>query len=620
MSIFNFLSRWNRKRLDRRKFARQCKETPSYEAWLRQHATLTKEKLEKLQSSLGQLGPRISVVIPTYNPRIEHLEAAVQSVLRQIHQNLEVCIADDASTDPEVQRCIVRLAAKDSRIRYVFRRQNGHISEASNSALALATGDYVALMDQDDLLPEYALAAVAAAVRRWPDAGLIYSDEDKVDETGRRFQPHFKPDWNLTLLRSQNYICHLAVFKRDLIEQLGGFRVGYEGSQDHDLLLRCAEQLRGDQIVHIPLILYHWRVHEGSTAQTLDTKPYALTSGCKAVQSHVDRLGLRAVVSNDGLFYRARYELPVPPPKVSILLLTRDRPELLKKCVSSVLAQTSYPNFEMVIIDNGTIDVEALAILAEFALDPRVRVIRDPSDFNYSKLNNEAARHASGEYFCLMNNDIEILHPDWLHEMVAVVSQSGVGVVGSRLYYPDGRLQHAGVIVGLGGVAAHPFRGQAKSDAHYMFRTMLMQELSAVTAACLITPRYVYEHVGGFDSDHLAVAFNDVDYCLRVRRAGFKVIYDPYAEFVHHESVSRGRENTLEKKRRFESEVRYMKQTWADWLRADPAYNPNLTSRHESFSLTNQPRVSIEEWLLQPGSTENESLQRLSLRVSRGLV
>lgn len=597
MSIFKLLSNWNRKRLDKRKFARQKKDTPSYEAWVRQHATLTPAQRRHLAESVGQLGPRISVLIPTYNPKIEHLEAAVESVLGQIHQDFEVCIADDASTNHEVRRCIQRLAARDPRIRYVFRDQNGHISAASNSALALSNSEYIALLDQDDLLPEYALAAVAATIRRQPDVGLIYSDEDKIDDRGRRFKPHFKPDWNLTLLRSQNYICNLAVFRREVMEQVGGFRVGYEGAQDHDLALRCSERLRDDQIVHIPLILYHRRAHDRSTTGTLDVKIHALNTGRMAVQDHIDRLGLQATVSNDGLFYRVRYSLRTPAPKVSILLLTRDHPELLKRCVSSVLEKTVYPNFEMVIIDNGTIDEEALDQLSKFEHDPRVKLVRDSSAFNYSWLNNEAARHASGEYFCLINNDIEVLHSDWLQEMVSVAAQPSVGVVGARLYYPDGRLQHAGIIVGLGGVASHPFRGQEKFDTHYMSRTMLMQELSAVTAACLVTSRHVYESLHGLDAEHLAVAFNDVDFCLRVRSCGLKVIFDPHAEFIHHESISRGREDTPAKKQRFEHEVQHMKKTWADWLRTDPAYNPNLTERYETFALTSKPRVSIESWV-----------------------
>jgi len=597
MSLMQKLSRWNRQRLERRKFARQNKEVPDYAQWVAQHATLSTQALSQLAGDVGALGPRISVLMPTFNPDLAHLRAAVASVLSQTHQDLELCIADDASTCAEVRPCIQELAAQDPRIKFIFREANGHISAASNSALSLCTGEFVALLDQDDLLAPHALSVVAATLRRQPGLSLAYSDEDKIDENGTRFKPHFKPDWNVTLLRSQNYVCHLVVLRRSLIESIGGFRLGYEGAQDHDLLLRCAEHLRSDEVVHIPLILYHWRVHAGSTASTLGSKPYALVNGCKAVQDHLDRVGLKGTVSHEGLFYRVQHACPEVLPKVSIILLTRDRPELLASCVQSVLDKTSYPNLEILIVDNGTKDPQALEHLSRFAQDPRVQLIRDASPFNYSALNNRAARQATGTLLCLMNNDIEVLDPDWLQEMVGVASVDGVGVVGSRLYYPDGGIQHAGVILRLNGVAAHPFRRQARDDGHYMARPMLMQELSAVTAACLVTHRAVYDAVGGLDEEHLAVAFNDVDYCLKVREAGWKVIYDPHAEFIHHESVSRGRDNTPEKRERFQREVAYMKDRWHAALAADPAYNPNLTDRHENFSLSPQPRTDIRRWL-----------------------
>ncbi|MDD2729344.1 glycosyltransferase family 2 protein [Malikia sp.] len=597
MTIIKTISRWNRDRLARRKQARLSKISPNYEGWVRDFGSLSTGQATALRKHWQNRGPMISVVIPTYNPDIGHLSAAIESVLGQIYQRVEVCIADDASTDPEVRSAIEAFARRDPRVKFVFRERNGHISAASNSALKLACGDFIALLDQDDLLADFALAAVAKAIDIHPEAGLIYSDEDKINDDGQRFDPHFKPQWNAILLRSQNYICHLAVIRRSLIESIGGFRQGFEGSQDHDLVLRCSEKLHDNQIVHIPLVLYHWRVHEGSTARNLGSKPYAQINGCQAIQEHLDRVGVRATAELDGSFYRVRYGLPESLPRVSIILLTRDRPGLLRQCVQSVLKKTRYDNLELIIVDNGTVDSEALELLEGFAIDPRITLLRDPSPFNFSRLNNRAVSHATGDYLCLMNNDVEVLDADWLTEMISVGVQPGIGAVGARLYYPDGTIQHAGVIVGIGGVAGHPFKDQTRDNPHYMARSKLMQELTAVTAACLLTPRRVYEELGGLDETHLAVAFNDVDFCLRLREAGHRIVYNPYVELVHHESVSRGREDTPEKKSRFSGEVRYMQQRWKNWLSCDRAYNPNLTLAEENYAVATRPRIELNAWL-----------------------
>lgn len=597
MSFLQTLSRWNRLRLERRKQAKLDRRTPPYALWIERFDTLTPQQTDAVREKWRDRGPLISVIVPTYNPDLTHLRAALESAQRQLYGHWELCIADDASTSPGVRELIQSFASKDSRIKYVFREHNGHISAASNSALALASGDFIALLDQDDLLAQHALAAVAKAIEAHPQAGLIYSDEDKINDRGQRFSPHFKPDWNEFLLRSQNYICHLAVIRRCLVEEVGGFRVGLEGSQDHDLLLRCTERLQAHEVVHIPHVLYHWRVHEGSTAHNLGSKPYALINGCKVIQEHLERQGVRGRVESDGSFYRTRYSLTSPVPSVSIILLTRDRPELLRSCVRSVLDKTRYDNLEIIIVDNGTEDQAALALLTEFAHDPRVKLLRDPSAFNFSALNNRAAEQASGDYLCLLNNDIEVKDGDWLLEMVSVAQQPGVGAVGARLYYPNGKIQHAGVILGLGGIAGHAFRLQSKNDGHYMGRPQLMQELTAVTAACMLTPRTVYQSLGGLDQAHLAVAYNDIDYCLRVCEAGHKVVYDPHAELVHHESMSRGREDTAEKQARFRYEKEYMKKRWGNLLDKDRAYNPNLTVTSDNFAISEQPRTHLVDWL-----------------------
>jgi GT2 family glycosyltransferase len=604
MKIARMLSQWNRKRLAKR-HEHRLRHALSYQHWVELYASLTPEQEKALARQCQAMtdGPVFSIVVPVFNPDLAHLEAAVRSVQQQIYTRWELCLADDASTRPDVKRRLERLAASDPRIKCVYRDANGHISAASNSALELATGQFVALLDQDDLLPKHCLAVMAEAIQRHPEAQILYSDEDKINDKGVQHDPHFKPDWNELLFRSQNFLSHLGVYRRELVNKVGGFRVGFEGSQDHDLALRCVEQVRPDQIVHVPLVLYHWRVHAQSTAGGADAKPYALINGCKAVQEHLDRRGLNAQVTLERMYYRTRYPVPAHQPLVSIVIPTKDRPQLLDSCVRSVMSKTSYAAIEVLLVDNGTTDPQALSLLDEFAQDPRCRVLRDDSPFNYSQLNNRAVASSRGEYLCLMNNDIEVLQDDWLQEMLSVCALPDVGAVGARLYYPDGRLQHAGVILGIGGVAGHQFKNQAKENPHYMSRPMLVQELSVCTAACLLTPRQTFLDVGGLDEEHLKVAFNDVDYCMKVGASGRKVAYTPHAEFIHHESVSRGFEDSPEKVARFNSEADFMKRKWGDTLLKDPAYNPNLTLKSDDFSLAWPPRISLASYLGLPSST-----------------
>lgn len=593
MSLIEIISAWNRRRLERRKFTRRNRNAPDYQSWAARFSTPTPQQLEEHRLRAGASpSPLISVLIPTYNPSPAHLEAALESVLGQTYPWLEVCIADDASSDQTTRAIIERFAARDSRVKHVLREQNGHISAATNSALALATGDFIALLDQDDQLAPHALSVMVEELRGHPDTQIVYSDEDKIDNRGWRSHPHFKPDWNHTLALAQNYVCHLLVIRRELVQAVGGLRQGLEGAQDHDLLLRCVERVSPQAIRHVPQVLYHWRVHERSTAKSLDSKPYAQVNGCKAVQEHLDRLRIAAKVEHDGMFYRVRYQPPAQWPRVSVVVPTRDRPELLEKCLSTVLAKTDYPDIEFLIVDNGSADPQALAWLDRFAADTRVRVIRDDSPFNYSALNNLAVAQSSGSVICLMNNDIEVTDAGWLRQMVTTLLQPGVGIVGGRLYYPDGTLQHAGVIVGLGGTAGHIFRGQQRGDTHYMHRPMLRQEFSAVTAACLLTRKEVYDQLEGLDTG-FAVAFNDIDYCLRARKGGWKVVYDPHVEMVHHESASRGRDRTPEQRARLSSEKARLINRHADFIAHDPAYSPNLTIEHEDASLAPSPRALL---------------------------
>ncbi|MDD5462945.1 MAG: glycosyltransferase [Methylococcales bacterium] len=569
----------------------------NYAEWVRRYDTLNDAAREQIRTDIDAMPyrPLISVVMPVYEPLVQFLDEAIWSVRRQLYSDWELCIADDASKNDAVRDLIKRHAAEDARIRMIFRTENGHISRASNSALTLATGEFIALLDHDDLLPEHALFYVAKTILANPDVGLIYSDEDKISQSGLRVDPYFKSDWNPDLFYSHNMISHLGVYRAEIVREIGGFRVGYEGSQDYDLALRFIEKIQPEQIKHIPHILYHWRIHADSTAASSSSKPYALNAGAKALQDHFDRSGITAnlLLLTDMNSYRVNYALPENPPLVSLIIPTRNGYTLVRTCVESILSKTTYPNFEILIIDNGSDDPVILNYFKELThRNSSVRIIRDEQPFNYSALNNSAVQLAGGEIIGLINNDIEVITSDWLTEMVSLVMQPGVGCVGARLWYPDDTLQHAGVVLGIGGVASHSHRKFPKGHFGYMGRAALRQSFSAVTAACLLVKKSVFEQVYGLNETDLAVTFNDVDFCLRVREAGFRNIWTPFAELYHHESATRGQDDTPEKKIRFMNETLYMQHRWGEFLLNDPAYNPNLTLNFDDFGLAWPPRNS----------------------------
>ena len=567
-----------------------------YQEWIRRYDTLDEEGRRRIRDTVEKMRspPLISVVMPTYNADPTWLSETIESVRRQIYPHWELCIADDASTDPAIPSLLDRFAAEDSRIKVIIRTKNGHISAASNSALDLASGDWVALLDHDDLLPEHALYCVAEAIVTHPKAGLLYSDEDKVDEQGRRFAPHFKSDWNPDLFFSQNYVSHLSVCRRSILAKIDGFRTGVEGSQDQDLILRCLPHLKDDQIIHIPRVLYHWRAIEGSTALGSSQKSYTTEAGLRALRHHFGSQP-REVEVEAGFVpntYRIRHPLPRPEPLVSLLIPTRDHRGLVEKCVRSILEKSTYKSFEIVILDNGSVEPDALEFFQTIQdEDDRVRVLRYDHPFNYSAINNFGVKHAKGSIIGLVNNDIEVITADWLGEMVSHVLRPEIGCVGAKLYYSNDTVQHGGVILGLGGVAGHSHKCYPRYSPGYFHRLFLVQALSAVTAACLLVRRDVFDQVGGLDEVNLKVAFNDVDFCLKVREAGFRNLWTPYAELYHHESVSRGAEDTPEKLARFQQEVRFLVNKWGDKLRQDPYYSPNLTCNLEDFSLAWPPRL-----------------------------
>lgn len=553
----------------------------SYACWVDEFDTLTGPDHVAMrargQAIAAEGGPLISLLLPTWNTPVDLLKRCMDSVISQAYPNWQLCIADDASTMGEVVDLLRRYASAETRIRLHVRAENGHISAASNSALALADGEFIGLLDHDDELRPHALLEVVEALLVNPSLDFIYSDEDKIDAQGNRFHPNFKPDWNPDLLRSQNYICHFSVVRRSLVESVGGFRPGFEGSQDHDLFLRCTERLAPDGIHHIPKILYHWRAVPGSTALQRGEKDYAASAGARAVADHARRIGLDADV--DQLphgHYRLRWRSSQSTPKVSIIIPTRDHVDLLRQCVDSVLDKTDWDDFEILIVDNGSIDPETLSYLSRMDGHELIRVLHYDVPFNYSRINNWAVTHARGSLLCLLNNDIEVLSPGWLRELAGFATQPGVGAVGAMLYYPDDTIQHAGVFLGLGGVANHGWMHQPKGYAGHGARALVAQSLSAVTAACLVVKRETYERVGGLD-EQLAVAFNDIDFCLRIAACGLRNIWTPFAELYHHESASRGQDESDEKRRRFLGEVALMEERWGEVLKDDPSWNPNLS-------------------------------------------
>lgn len=593
--------------------ARQAtRSIENYENWRDLFWTLNDADRVAIRAHIARLTrrPKFSVVLPTYETPPGLLTAVIESVLAQLYPDWELCIADDASKSPEVRRILERYAAAEPRIKVVFRPVNGHISAASNSALELANGDYVALLDHDDLLTEDALYWMAVELEAHPEADLIYSDEDKIDEGERLFDPFFKPDWSPELFLSQNLINHLGVYRRSLVEEVGRFRLGFEGSQDYDLALRVIERSSPERIRHVPVVLYHWRTAKGSIATGGEAKGYAHDAARRAIAEHLQRTGQHAAVvpGKDSYSHRVVAELPVPAPKVSIVVPTRDKVEILRMCVDGLLERTDYPDWELIVVDNGSREAATRHYLERIAEDPRIRVLRDDGPFNFSRLNNRAVAGASGELVLLLNNDIEPINPEWLTEMVRELCRPGIGAVGAKLYYPDDTVQHVGVTTGIGGVAGHFEKRLPREAGGYFQRPNLVHNASAVTAACLLTTKALYDQVGGLDEADLAVAFNDVDFCLKIRAAGLRIVVTPYAELYHHESVSRGSDNAPEKLERFLREARTMRERWAAVIDEDPYWNPNLHIDSETPTLGFPPRIQ-KPWR-QPQGTATAGAQK----------
>jgi GT2 family glycosyltransferase len=564
------------------RYLSECTPPDEYRRWIRKYEPSAAELARQLKHGFAR-SPKVSVVVPVYNPPAAFLEAMIESVRAQTYANWELCLADGASTAPHVRPVLERAAAADSRIKVAFLPANGGIVGNSNAALALATGEYVALLDHDDTLAPFALYEVVSAVNANPDADFLYSDEDKLDTHGERVEPNFKPDWSPETLRSRNYVCHLTVLRRSLAEQIGGFRPGFDGSQDYDLVLRASEAAR--QIVHIPHVLYHWRMHAQSTAFVKGSKNYAFEAGKRAVGEHLRRLGVDASVHDGPVLgtYQVIYHLRTQP-LVSIIIPNKDQVSLLGRCMES-LSKASYANYELVIVENGSQLPETHAYYRELRKQPHVRVVEWTRPFNYAAVNNFAAAQAKGELLLFLNNDTEAINPDWLEAMVKLAVQPGVGAVGAKLYYADDTIQHAGIVVGMGGVAGHSHLFYPRHAAGYMQRLRFTQNVAAVTGACLLMPRAVFEQVGGWD-EGFVLAFNDVDLCLSVLKAGYRVVWTPDAELYHLESKTRGYEDTAEKQARFKREYDLFHLKWGAFLKAgDPYYSPHFRLDRPDFAL-----------------------------------
>ena len=543
---------------------------------------------DRIQSFVNP--PSFSVILPVFNAPEEFLRRAIESVRTQLYPHWELCIADDASTAPHVRRLLVAYKRKDRRIKVCFRKRNGHISAASNSALAMASGEFVALLDHDDELSETALYRMAEESLAHPDAQLLYSDEDKLSPQGRRRDPYFKPDWNPDLLLGQNFVCHLGVYRRDRVAAIGGFREGFEGAQDWDLVLRFSEGLGPDEIRHIPAVLYHWRVSSSSTAASMAAKPYAVQAAERAVAEALARRGesARLEILPQGALFLPHFAVHGEP-LVSIVVPTRDGVRWLRRCLES-LERTDYSHWEVLVIDNQSSDPVTLEYLREIARHPKVRVLSYPHPFDFAAMHNWAVPQAEGEFICLLNDDTEVRTPGWLREMLALAQRPGIGAVGAKLLYPGGTVQHAGVVLGIGGIAGHVHRYFAGDSCGSFCRANLVENYSAVTGACLLLKKSLWLAAEGM-SPYLAVAYNDVDLCLRLREMGLRNVWTPAAVLLHYESRSRGPETDPEKQRRFAVERAYMQWRWGPLLSADPAYNPNLTLNNEDFSLAWPPRA-----------------------------
>ncbi len=572
----------------------------TYDRWVRCYDSLTGRDREAIAAHLERFKyrPQISLILPAVDDDPKLLRASILSVSRQLYANWELCIAVDSSVDPRVERVLADLVKLDSRIKREFRAESGSLSATVNTALEHASGEFVAFLRQNDELAEHALYCVVAALQHSPGMDILYGDEDEIDSQGKRKNPQFKPEWNIELVRSVNYVGRLGVYRRTLIADIGGFREGLEGHQDHDLLLRCAEKSSSDRILHLPEILHHERLVAGQATAGVEREDPGFNTGLKAV---ADVLGHSATVEAGSVrgTYRVRYRLPEPIPTVTIIIPSRDNPLYLRRCVESLKKLTDYPAYRVLVVDNGSVTAEMLECLAELAGGGDT-ILSYPGVFNFAAMMNWAVAQAQGEVVVLLNDDTEIIEGGWLRELASHAVRPNVGAVGVKLIFPAGQVQHGGIILGLRNVADHAHKGIPREAPGYLHRLQVAQNVSAVTAACLAVRRDHYLAVNGMDAEHLPVVYNDVDFCLRLIDCGLHNVWTPHAVLVHHESMSRGGRKRSSEKQDLRRQADWMRARWDAVLKSDPAYNLCLSLSGPDFELAWPPR-RVRPWAADTG-------------------
>lgn len=553
---------------------------PWYEAY-----KPTEEILENQRKKTFSYAPLISIAVPAYKTPALFLRQMIDSLEAQTYSNWELCIVNASPEEAEMQQILQEYCEKDARVRVKNLEKNLGIAENTNEAIRMAAGEFTGLLDHDDLLAPNALYEIVSLLNKKKNTDVIYTDEDKVTmELDEHFQPHLKPDFNLDLLRSNNYICHFFVTRTEIIKKVGGFRKEFDGAQDYDFIFRCVEA--AEHVEHVPEILYHWRTHKASTADNPASKMYAFDAGKRAIEAHLQRMGVQGEVSHtpDLGFYRVKYPV-TETPMVSIIIPNKDEKETLEACLKSIEEKTEYENYEILIVENNSVTEEIFQYYKKLSENPRIRLLRWKKEFNYSAINNYAAKHAHGEYLLFLNNDVTVITKGWLTEMLGTCQRKEVGAVGVKLIYPDDTIQHAGCVVGMGGIAGSMFVDMPANRTGYLHKASIMQDLSAVTAACMMMKKQAFVEAGGF-TEELAVAFNDIDLCLKTKEAGYLIVYNPYVQLYHMESKSRGAEDTEEKARRFQKEIEYMRCHWMEILKnGDPCYNKNLSLTKWNYSL-----------------------------------
>lgn len=577
-------------------------ESEKYAYWWKKNQATAKELKEQTAHRFAY-EPKISIVIPLFNTPEKYLKELIDSVVAQSYGNWELCLAD-GSTSPKTGAYIKKHYNSEGRIVYRKIEENLGISGNTNFAISMGTGEFIMFCDHDDVVAPNALYEMVKVINEKPKTDIVYTDEDLINSDGTvHSSPRFKPDFNFDFLRSINYICHIFLVRKSLIDRVGMLRKEFDGAQDYDFILRCCEQT--EHIAHVPKVLYHWRAHDNSTAGNPESKQYAVDAGKRALEEHYRRMGYEAVVENTGIFIVYRTIMKVQGnPKVSVIILNKDHREDLEKCVVSIEEKTDYPNYEIIVVENNSELPETFAFYEELQRRySNVKVVTWDGPFNYSAINNYGAEYATGDYYLMLNNDIEVISPGWMSEMLGYCQREDVGIVGAKLYYSDDTVQHAGVVVGVGGFAGHVLTRFRKGETGYFGRLVTIQDTSAVTAACLMIKKSIYQLIGGFDEEFV-VALNDIDLCLKVRALGQLVVFNPYAELYHYESKSRGFEDTPEKKTRFKKEIKRFREKWGEILsKGDPYYNPNLTlvrgdcsirSGYEKFEIVEEIEKGIE--------------------------